>query len=227
MHAPIILPNRGQGKRQTGIVLKNALDGADGKTEVRFVGKSFVLKGQRGEAAGFLQQSGRTLRCKASGGAEHGRLVLCFADGSRQSLELALDGSEQEWPDDGKRAIDCAYVFAAGSLLFCTDERGRRAYEQDALREQRPARREQREAAPAADDAQSAATAHVQGVAQDARADGGDEAPEPYARAEARDDEGRETRELPEGRWPPPPCMPSARYRQGRWEDVGVTSPRR
>ena len=172
-----------------------------------------------------MQQNNWVFRCKAKcEDADRGKLTLCFESGENVEQELLLDGSESEWPDDGHRTIVCAYVSAAGRLLLATDERGKRAFERDRDRDEREAQRAAR--------AQTAIAVREEpirgkpaGKASDAaekRQTHGNKLPKKECEATASFSDVE--RRLPEGRWPPPPCWPKARYRGGRWTETEETA---
>ena len=187
------------------------------------------MRGQRGETAGFLQQGGGILRCKARcDGIKRAKLTLCFEEGVCRELELELDGNESEWPDDGWHKIVCAYVSAEGELLLATDERGRQAFERDRNRARREAIR--------LSDSISEKTARGREQNAQGKACDTDErentCAEHVKRAQipadetvktcnaVRQNDAQTSRTLPEGRWPPPPCRPEARYQMGKWVDI-------
>lgn len=192
------------------------------------MGKSFILKGQRGGTAGFLQQGGGVLRCKARCDEQkRGKLTLCFEEGDSRELELELDGSESEWPDDGRRRIVCAYVSAEEELLLATDERGKRAFERDRNRARReamrlsepprenPARRRDHPPERSQPNTYEEVTARTDHAKEEK--DAGSETV--TVRSTPQQSATWASRTLPEGRWPPPPCQPTARYQNGKWVD--------
>ena len=192
------------------------------------MGKSFILKEQRGGAAGFLQQGGGVLRCKARcDEVKRGKLTLCFEEGDCRELELELDGSESEWPDDGRHRITCAYVSAEDELLLSTDDRGKQAFERERNRARREAMRlsdPPRKNPADGKDRRTEETA--QGPlkketfrAEHAKKEGNTGSETVYARSMTQQNISQVCRSLPEGRWPPPPCRPTARYHKGEWMD--------
>ena len=192
------------------------------------MGKSFILKGQQGGTAGFLQQGAGVLRCKARcDGRERGKLTLCFEEGDSRELEMELDGSESEWPDDGCRKIICAYVSAAEELLLTTDERGKQAFERDRNRARREAMRlsdpprensAQRRERPPEGAHRKASEEEIVRIEYEKAGQTADKETV-MTRSAAQQNAALTCGALPEGRWPPPPCRPSARYQNGRWVD--------
>ena len=175
----------------------------------------------RGESAGFLQQAGRTLRCKAHANGSQARLVIRYADGSVEEQTMALDGREHEWPCAADRAITCAYVTQDGKLLLVTDEGARRAFEMDRVKAQRRSRAES--ASRQSLDARER-TSEARPEQRKRAANPPEEDAEPQrnpdsgqTRQNAQASSGEMPHALPQRRWPPPPCWPGARYVSGRW----------
>ena len=183
--------------------------------------KGFILKGVRGESAGFLQQAGRTLRCKARTDGSQARLLIRYTDGSGEEQTMTLDGREHEWPCAADRAIACAYVAQDGRLLLVTDDGARRAFEMDRVRAQRrsetaPASRQSPDAQERTDrvkPSQRKRAAEPSLEDNGPKREPGGERERPHAQEPA----GDSPHELPQRRWPPPPCWPAARYVSGRW----------
>ena len=185
--------------------------------------KGFILKGARGESAGFLQQAGGVLRCKARADGGEARLVIRFTDGSGDEQTLALDGREQEWPCAPGRTIACAYIAREDRLLLVTDDQARRAFEADRVRARRrsdASLHAQQQQYPNEEERSSRPHPEQEPrTAADARAK-----EETGGKAARTHDRGQTSplgaaHALTERRWPPPPCWPSARYVSGRWTD--------
>lgn len=201
--------------------------------------RSFLLKEARGGVGGILRQSGGRIVCKAQGAGE-GALTLLFADGSRSEFTLPLDGAEHAF-DDGGRAVEGAYVTAEdGRAQFATDERARSACAQaieraERERERRAARERASEKAPERAPERAPGKASEEKIREELeekpqekpeeRASDGVETAIAGAESAAKAGEAaRAGAGLPEGRWPPPPCMPGARYRDGRWTDAPLSA---
>ena len=180
--------------------------------------KGFILKGARGESAGFLQQAGGALRCMARLDGGEARLTVRYADGSAEEQALTLDGREREWPCGAGKAVACAYVARDGRLLLATDEQARRVFETDRVRARpkrdaaaMPRERESEERRAPARPPERARRAN------DAAAESAPEREAGRERSRAADPGSGGAYALPERRWPPPVCWPDARYVSGRW----------
>lgn len=159
------------------------------------MGKSYVLKGLSGKLGGYVMQGSGVLRVRFTPGIDHPVRVTALYEGGRTAaFEGTFGGEEMERPDGGG-ALAGAYVTAGGALLLHTGEAARAAFAHS------------REAA---DDRPAARAAPQQQRTQG----------EPRRETEPRSaqDSRAEEETLPQRRWPPPPCMPAARYVGGRWE---------
>lgn len=156
------------------------------------MGKSFVMKRPDGALAGYLMQGDGEIRFRANALPDVGAaLTLVFAGGAQERRE-ARGEREMVWPDQGKD-VEAAYVAGGETLLMCTGEQGRRAFHAAQAREK--ARRQEK--------------------TQAGRQAPPETAQEPEAAGSGAQREAKYA--MPERRWPPPPCLPGARYRQGGW----------
>lgn len=151
------------------------------------MGRSFVLKGATGKPEGYLIQGQGVVRFKG-GAMDNARMTIIRADNRKTVWEGTWTAEENEHPDDGTK-IAAAYVTENGVLRLYTDEAAKRAFEME-KREcptERPAGKTKNQ-----------------------------EQEKTIYRAEEKKRQTEE-RVWPERRWPPPPCMPAARYVSGRW----------
>lgn len=235
----IITPIGPQRKRQSGIACKKRAAGGDVPRVARLevqnaLIKHLIFKGPRNEILGFLRQSdGKVLGKARIDGAEKATVTLCFEDGASEALEFAPDGAEREWPARGRRAVACAYVTAQGRLLLWTDERAKRAFEAEKLRSrQGPPKtaRAQRHASVEREREGAEPPAPPKPPEEEqttgAKIEEDTQIPSPVrpderrtARLQSAYRLRREAWRLPDRRWPPPPCMPRARYHDGEWTE--------
>lgn len=149
--------------------------------------ESYVLKRRNGEARGYVMARDGEVRVRLPNEEGTAKIAVIYAD-QTQMLEGMLDGLERTYPAAGSRLMG-AYVCSGGRLLMDTGEAARRAFER-AEEACQPAQR-------------------PEGEGQDAC---GEDA-ETHARRQTEGD----TIGAAERRWPPPPCMPGARYVNGAW----------
>lgn len=149
--------------------------------------ESYVLKRRNGEARGYVMARDGEVRVRLPNEEGTAKIAVIYAD-QTQMLEGMLDGLERTYPAAGSRLMG-AYVCSGGRLLMDTGEAARRAFER-AEEACQPAQR-------------------PEGEGQDARGED--------ARAHTRRQNEENTIEAAERRWPPPPCMPGARYVNGAW----------
>lgn len=186
----------------------------------------------RAQAQGIVQDTGRALRVKATlDGESAAQLTLCFEGGGRRTIDFAPDGAEREWALDAPQTPLCAYVAVRGALRLFTDEEAKRAYLADAARREAKTKRpretqraaEEKHDAPQRQAARSGrdGAQRAEPAAAPEPCDGSGRAKEAEraAREAAADGEARQREglKMPQRRWPPPPCMPSARYAAGEW----------
>lgn len=149
--------------------------------------ESYVLKRRNGEARGYVMARDGEVRVRLPNEEGTAKIAVIYAD-QTQMLEGMLDGLERTYPAAGSRLMG-AYVCSGGRLLMDTGEAARRAFER------------------AEEACQSAQ--RPEGEGQDARGED--------ARAHTRRQNEENAIEATERRWPPPPCMPGARYVNGAW----------
>ena len=149
--------------------------------------ESYVLKRRNGEARGYVMARDGEVRVRLPNEEGTAKIAVIYAD-QTQMLEGMLDGLERTYPAAGSRLMG-AYVCSGGRLLMDTGEAARRAFER-AEEACQPAQR-------------------PEGEGQDACGED--------ARAHTRRQNEENTIEAAERRWPPPPCMPGARYVNGAW----------
>lgn len=178
------------------------------------MGKSFVMKRPDGSLAGYLIQEsdGRTCFRAHALPEEGARLTLVLRNGTQASRAVSGE-REAAWTERGGD-VEAAFVSREGKLLMSTGERGRKAYEaaleRDEARRRAAKRREEAAAARKPADVQEKAEDEAPGQEPDRMETALCEAgstPQTDPNADA----------LPRRRWPPPPCMPGARYEEGRW----------
>ena len=150
--------------------------------------ESYVLKRRNGEARGYVMARDGEVRVRLPNEEGTAKIAVIYAD-QTQMLEGMLDGLERTYPAAGSRLMG-AYVCSGGRLLMDTGEAARRAFER-AEEACQPAQR-------------------PEGEGQDACGED--------ARAHTRRQNEENTIEAAERRWPPPPCMPGARYVNGAWK---------
>ena len=150
--------------------------------------ESYVLKRRNGEARGYVMARDGEVRVRLPNEEGTAKIAVIYAD-QTQMLEGMLDGLERAYPAAGSRLMG-AYVCSGGRLLMDTGEAARRAFER-AEEAYQPAQR-------------------PEGEGQDAHGED--------ARAHARRQNEENAIEAAERRWPPPPCMPGARYVNGAWK---------
>lgn len=160
------------------------------------MGGSFVLKDASGRAAGYVMQGTDAVRCRIGDAQGQLEARLYFADGSCE--RLALEPQKEQRFDETRRRLTGAAVAADGTLFADTGAAARAAFERERTQRQAAQRRQEH------------AARKIQSV--------------PSAQPEEPQAAQRESRQtqtafgLPQRRWPPPPCMPQAAYRDGRWE---------
>ncbi len=178
------------------------------------MGKSFVMKRPDGSLAGYLIQESDGRACfRAHALPEEGaRLTLVFRNGTQASR--AVSGEREAAWIERSGDVEAAFVAREGKLLMSTGERGRKAYEAALERDEarrRSTERREREAAVRK-------LADVQEKAADEAPDQEPERTEPaFCEEKKVPQTAPNVDALPERRWPPPPCMPGARYEEGRW----------
>lgn len=150
--------------------------------------ESYVLKRRNGEACGYVMARDKEVRVRLPNEKGTAKMAVIYAD-QTQTLEGMLDGLERTYPAAGSRLLG-AYVCSGGRLLMDTGEAARRAFER------------------AEEACQSAQ--RPEGKRKDARGED--------ARTHAGHQAEGDTIEAAERRWPPPPCMPGARYVNGAWK---------
>ena len=166
--------------------------------------ESYVLKRRNGEACGYVMARDKEVRVRLPNEKRTAKMAVIYAD-QTQTLEGMLDGLERTYPAAGTifsagfKAVPMtdklnrllgAYVCSGGRLLMDTGEAARRAFER------------------AEEACQSAQ--RPEGKRKDARGED--------VRTHARRQTEGDTIEAAECRWPPPPCMPGARYVNGAWK---------
>lgn len=150
--------------------------------------ESYVLKRRNGEACGYVMARDKEVRVRLPNEKGTAKMAVIYAD-QTQAIEGKLDGMERTYPATGSRLLG-AYVCSGGRLLMDTGEAARRAFER-------------------AEEARQSAQ-RAEGERKDARG-------EDARTHESHQAEG-DTIGAAERRWPPPPCMPGARYVNGAWE---------
>lgn len=185
------------------------------------MGKSFVMKRPDGSLAGYLmQESDGTVCFRAHALPEEGaRLTLVFEGGAQVSR--AVSGERETTWAERSGAVEAAFVCRDERLLMSTGERGRGAFER--MREKTRARAAVRRAGEAQHTAPVEETANAREKAPEQAPDREqDKAAEPAEAVETLETGAPRAASsghaLPERRWPPPPCMPGARYEEGRWQ---------
>lgn len=195
------------------------------------MGKSFVMKRPDGSLAGYLVQGNGTICFRAHAlPVEGGELTLMLSGGAQESRPVSGE-REAAWPDRGK-TVEAAYVSKDEKLLMSTGEQGRRAFEtavERAEAKRRTAmRHEQRTQAFASSQRENGECPPDQRAQKALSGPGEASVSIPDARSGGEEKESvREVKKkgetapprhlLPERRWPPPPCMPKARYEKGGW----------
>ena len=149
--------------------------------------ESYVLKRRNGEARGYIMARDGEVRVRLPNEEGTAKIAVIYAD-QTEMLEGMLDGLERAYPAAGSRLMG-AYVCSGGRLLMDTGEAARRAFER-AEEARQSAQRSERER-------------------KDARGED--------AKTHARRQTEGDTIGTAERRWPPPPCMPGARYVNGAW----------
>ena len=159
--------------------------------EVMKMANSLLLRGDAGRMDGYVQRSANTLRCRVTHGAARGtRLFVCFADGQVCEFSLSEGNGEQLFPaPEGALSGACVVT---GDIVVCATDASAREMGWMALRAAESAA--QRPALPV---------------------------PEPPDDKEEPEKQPLRSCKMescmPEMRWPPPPCLASARYDGGRW----------
>lgn len=152
--------------------------------------ESYVLKRRSGEIGGYIMARNGQLRARLPQGEGTVRIAAVYEDGIR-TFEGKLDGLESVYPGSGKHLLG-AYVCMGEKLLMDTGETARAAFE-EAERQRAHARK------PGS-----------------TRKSAQEENRRTEMRREAVQVENMETGAT-ERRWPPPPCMPGAKYVNGAW----------
>lgn len=150
--------------------------------------ESYVLKRRNGEACGYVMARDKEVRVRLPNEKGTAKMAVIYAD-QTQTIEGKLDGMERTYSATGSRLLG-AYVCSGGRLLMDTGEAARRAFER-------------------AEEARQSAQ-RPEGEGKDAHGED--------ARTHAGHQGEGDTIEAAERRWPPPPCMPGARYVNGAWE---------
>lgn len=199
------------------------------------MGKSFVMKRPDGSLAGYLVQGNGTICFRAHAlPAEGGELTLMLSGGARESRPVSGE-REAAWSDRG-RTVEAAYVSKDEKLLMSTGEQGRRAFEaalEHAQAKRRTAMQRGQRSQPFASsedgkgerlpDQRAERPCTGPGGAPVLMPDAGPSGEEEEPVREIKEEEETAQAEpprhpLPERRWPPPPCMPKARYEEGSWQ---------
>lgn len=162
------------------------------------MGKSFVLKDTAGHPRGYLLQQSGKICCRASLGALQARLVMLFEDGTQMQHEMQSDGTETSWPCDARKLCG-GYACAENRLLLFSDEEARRAFERARIR-------------------QKAVRTAAEEDGYEPKEEQSSKEPAPAPQETAAGEATIEER-LPQRRWPPPPCWPTARYVHGSWQE--------
>ena len=160
------------------------------------MGGSFVLKDASGRAVGYVMQGTDAVRCRVGSAQGELNIHLFFDDGSCEAR--VLEPQKEQRFDGTKRRLTGAAVSADTMLLADTGEAARAAFERERMQQQAAQRGQD----------------HPVRRPQSAPPDRTEE-----ARTAPREIRQTQTAySLPQRRWPPPPCMPQAIYRNGRWE---------
>lgn len=151
--------------------------------------KCLILKDPRGCLGGYFLQEESKLVFKSRQGKLDGCQMVCVDDSGRRHTLTVKD----EWDEipflEPDTQIEAVYALKGNELIWVSGEAAKRAYEAD-----QAAHREK-------------ADADARQAMEDAPADS---LPE-------RETAENPTQAISQMRWPPPPCMPGARYEQGRW----------
>lgn len=154
--------------------------------------KSYMMKDASGKTAGYIQPVQDRVRyrvMKDSGGTAD-EIWLLFEDGTYLKRALNGSGEECECPLEGKK-IRGGCVTCGGVCYAATNREARRWLDVKLKQEVR------------------AACAH-------------EEEPKPRETAEAPAKESPKREkwyEMPQRRWPPPPCWQYSCYKNGRWQE--------
>lgn len=154
---------------------------------------SLLLRGEAGRMDGYVERCADVLRCRVTRGAGKGaRLLVHCAGGQMREYPLTESGEEQRFP--APEGLLCGACVVMGSSVLCATDGAAREMGWAALNAANRAKKE-REPSPEMSDA-------------------ADEHSEPEERTHAPCEAAIR---MPEPRWPPPPCLASARYDGGRW----------
>lgn len=169
------------------------------------MGKSFILKDRMGMTAGYIFMGLGELRCRVSGAKAGMEAVLMDANGGCDSREMDATADEQIWEVPG-RELGGAAIILNGEIIADTGVQARSSVRQ--MLESRKKREKEEKA-------QNERTETKQEISSDEENKRGQA-------ADSRETEGGRTKEtaacdLPQRRWPRPPCMQSAVYCEGKW----------
>lgn len=151
--------------------------------------ESYVLKRRNGAVCGYIMARDGQLCARLPDEDGAAQIAAIYEDGIR-TFEGKLDGAESAYPSGGKHLLG-AYVCSEGKLLMDTGEAARAAFERAEKRQTPESTRKKTE---------------EDGERISARREAGHAADEPAANGTT------------ERRWPPPPCMPGAKYVNGAWQ---------
>lgn len=151
--------------------------------------KCLILKDSQGCLGGYFLQEESKLVFKSRKGKMDGCQIICVDDSGRRHILTVKD----EWNEipfsETDAQIEAVYGLKENELIWTSGEAAKRAYEAD-----QAVRREQTDA----DARQTMADAPTGGLPE-------------------REIERNPKQAISQLRWPPPPCMPGARYEQGLW----------
>ena len=156
--------------------------------------KSFLLRDAAGRVGGYLICAEGTFSLKTVGCEKDGVFAaLQGGDGAVQRIPVCCDGQEHTYGYAGE--IDRAALFDEKGILLSSDRKG-------------------------AVDGEWACSA-IESERTDEDRENEEKNGSALEDAHMRRQE-QSKRSLPERRWPPPACMPGARYHHGVWSDEQV-----
>lgn len=157
------------------------------------MGKSYVLKEKNEKICGFVMQTGSNLSYRITH-FEKKPLMLTAVYSEGESICAEVTDSDEHRQKAGSGELLCAYAVFDGELLMDTGEDARNAY---CCRKSNLTRKAQ---SSSCDFENTDTEIDTRALAKDVRTDS--------IRREKR--------------WPPPPCIPYARFLNGEWIDQSM-----
>ena len=181
--------------------------------------KSLLLRDREGRMCGYLQLNQNVLRCRITVWEVHAKtnahteaeLIVYKASGDEERFPVEACGCEQCFPAS-VQSLSGAVIVQRGNLRLFTDEKSAQRYE-----------RAQRQKPKETQETKITMPQEEKGMQEEGKA--------ALSAAPPADEPARQEFSWPQRRWPPPVCMPSAVYLQGRWveqepavlPDLGIT----